>query len=85
MVCYEHVIHHFFLGTAWMERIVSLIKMDVNVTETDKRQINKISRLLDLEGPGAVRAQPEPRLIKTHYPYAFLPRNFRQGKGKVRV
>ncbi|XP_078683178.1 sulfotransferase 1A1-like [Branchiostoma floridae x Branchiostoma belcheri] len=78
-------------GTTWVQQIVSLLS-----TEGDLSEVNKIPifvrvpwlEIMDRTGsreplPKVLRDAPSPRLMKTHMPYHLLPKQAREGKGKI--
>ena len=73
----------FGSGTAWMERIVTLMTLDSDVTRADSRRLDELSIMIEKDGVDAVLQKGQPRVIKTHLDYAKIPQTFREGKGKV--
>ncbi|XP_078605084.1 sulfotransferase 1C4-like isoform X1 [Branchiostoma floridae x Branchiostoma japonicum] len=75
-------------GSTWVRQIVSLLYCDAD----PEKDISTYKRfpffeMYDLRTQGPVyktiEAAPSPRLIMTHLPYDLLPRDVRNGKGKV--
>ncbi|CAH1251627.1 SULT1A4 [Branchiostoma lanceolatum] len=80
-------------GTTWTQQIVSLVTSGSNFNEVSKIPVYKrvpYMERMDLSGgPDAppiislLKDRPSPRLMKTHLPYKMLPRQAREGKGKI--
>ncbi|XP_078614504.1 sulfotransferase 1A1-like [Branchiostoma floridae x Branchiostoma japonicum] len=78
-------------GTTWVQQIVSLLS-----TEGDLSEVNKVPifvrvpwfETMDMSGTGEplpkiLKDAPSPRLLKTHLPYRLLPKDAREGTGKI--
>lgn len=63
-------------GTTWTQYIVYLLQNDARPL-TAEQSINDVFPHLEEVGREAVAALPEPRLIKTHLPFARTPWNVR--------
>ncbi|XP_066270857.1 sulfotransferase 1A1-like [Branchiostoma lanceolatum] len=80
-------------GTTWTQQIVSLVTSGSNFSEVSKIDMNKRVPWLEsadlLGGPDAppiisvLKDSPSPRLMKTHLSYGMLPKQAREGKGKI--
>ena len=73
------------VGNAWLQRIVSLIHADCDVTTANSKPLDEHVIYIDLEGLDSVLKQREPRIIKSHFNYRKIASTFRQGKGKVKM
>ena len=59
-------------GTTWVQYIVYLLEHDAEPLAAGQRLDDAFPHLEEV-GAAAVRARPEPRLIKTHLPFALTP------------
>ena len=59
-------------GTTWVQYIVYLLENDARPLAAGRR-LDEVFPHLEEVGEAAVRALPEPRLIKTHLPFARTP------------
>ncbi|CAH1271685.1 SULT1C4 [Branchiostoma lanceolatum] len=75
-------------GNTWVRQIVSLLYCDAD----PEQDIPTYARFpffesydLETQGPvyKTIETAPSPRLIMTHLPYDLMPKNVREGKGKV--
>ncbi|XP_019622876.1 PREDICTED: sulfotransferase 1A1-like [Branchiostoma belcheri] len=80
-------------GTTWTQQIVSLVTAGSNFSEVSKIPVTNRVPWLETEdvhsGPEApptislLNDSPSPRLMKTHLNYSMLPKQAREGKGKI--
>ena len=93
---YAFVIYLIFskLGTHWLREILSLIHVNGKVEDVDRNQMSSPFEFGDLryhihdeEVPSYIRARTwkSPRVLVTHVLEEFLPKQIKEGKGKVRI
>lgn len=77
-------------GTTWMQEIVDSIINEGEVEKTKRAPTHVRSPFLEICSPPPVPSgidmleiTPSPRLVKTHLPYALVPKSFWQQKCKV--
>ncbi|XP_035669162.1 sulfotransferase family cytosolic 1B member 1-like [Branchiostoma floridae] len=78
-------------GTTWTQQIISLVTAGSNFSEVSKIPLGKrvpwLERAdLHADAPPIIsqlKDSPSPRLMKTHLPYNMLPKQAREGKGKI--
>ncbi|XP_078577199.1 sulfotransferase 1B1-like isoform X1 [Branchiostoma floridae x Branchiostoma japonicum] len=78
-------------GTTWTQQIVSLVTTGSNISEVSRIPLGKRVPWLERAGLHAdappiisqLKDSPSPRLMKTHLPYNMLPKQAREGKGKI--
>ena len=75
----------YVTGSAWLQRIVSLIQMNAELGKANSEQLDKLVLMLEMVKCDAVLAAAEPRIIKSHLRYNHIPYTFQEGKGKVKT
>lgn len=73
-------------GTTWVQEIIyQIISGDVFNGRISNEVLDEKFPFLEFFYPGLdeIAKKPSPRLIKTHLPYGCLPKDMRQGIGKV--
>ncbi|CAH1242269.1 SULT1C4 [Branchiostoma lanceolatum] len=75
-------------GTAWLQRIVSLLRFGGDVSKTDLKEQDKLVPYFEQKcGDSATFRElpeaPSPRLLKSHLNFSHAPVQLAQGKGKV--
>ncbi|XP_078662474.1 sulfotransferase 1A2-like [Branchiostoma floridae x Branchiostoma belcheri] len=75
-------------GTAWLQRIVSLLHFGGDVSKTDQKEQDELVPYFEQKcGDSATFRKlpeaPSPRLLKSHLNFCHAPVQLTQGKGKV--
>ncbi|XP_078581052.1 amine sulfotransferase-like [Branchiostoma floridae x Branchiostoma japonicum] len=75
-------------GTAWLQRIVSLLRFGGDVSKTDQKEQDELVPYFEQKCGESVPFRelpeaPSPRLIKSHLHMFLAPLQLKQGKGKV--
>ncbi|XP_050392736.1 sulfotransferase 1B1 [Patella vulgata] len=72
-------------GTTWMEEIVYLIMNDLDIVKARSKIIEERIPFFEYAYPGfkAVTAMESPRIIKSHLPMSFLPKQIKDKKPKI--
>ncbi|XP_066265895.1 sulfotransferase 1C4-like [Branchiostoma lanceolatum] len=75
-------------GTAWLQRIVSLLHNDGDVSKTELKDLDELVPYFEQKCGDSVPFRelpeaPSPRLIKSHFQFFLAPLQLQQGKGKV--
>ncbi|XP_035657527.1 sulfotransferase 1A3-like isoform X2 [Branchiostoma floridae] len=75
-------------GTAWLQRIVSLLHFGGDVSKTDRKEQDELVPYFEQKvGDSATFRKltevPSPRMMKSHLHFSHAPVQLTQGKGKV--
>ncbi|XP_061426512.1 sulfotransferase 4A1 [Lethenteron reissneri] len=72
-------------GTSLLQEVVFLVSHGTDVDESALMNIDDHIPVLEYPQPGldAVKVLPSPRIIKSHLPYQFLPKELQDGKARL--